>query len=607
MTAIAIVGAGPRGTGVLERIAANADLLGDARCTIHVIDPQPPGGGRVWRADQSALLLMNSYADEVTMFTDASVRCAGPPVPGPTLAEWASTARLSDPGLAAEAAALTGDSFATRRLGGQYLGWCFDRAARALPERMPVHVHRATAVRLRDGGRQVITLSNGERIAADLVVLAQGNVGGRGDAAQLAHQRFARRTHGVYLPPACAGDDDLDRLPAGEPVLVSGIGLAFVDLMVLLTEGRGGRFVRDRHGKLTYRPSGREPVLHVGSRRGVPYLPKPARRLYGERSTGARFFTAEYVLRTLAGAERPQAALLTCALRELAWAHYRELFTAHGERTTVDWPGFAERFAAIPITDPRIERLVECGVPDPADRVDFSFLRSPLTGLRFADQSALDRWMVDRIDTTVRRATDPRHSAHAAVSHGLRTVADQVESLLNTGAHQAGLARFVGRLAGLTAFTGSGPPPHRLAQLAALAESGVVRFLGANLRIGHAGEAFIATTDSLAAPVAAHHLIEARLPDPDIRSGADPLLAGLGAWRDRLPVAQSTFQVLDERGVPHPKRLAMGAFASGGALGSFARPGRDAAFFRQNDAAARWLLDQLMRLDPRNARHVPRR
>ncbi|HEX3649113.1 MAG TPA: adenylate cyclase, partial [Pseudonocardiaceae bacterium] len=342
-----------------------------------------------------------------------------------------------------------------------------------------------------------------------------------------------------------------------------------------------------------YRPSGREPVLHVGSRRGVPYLPKPGRQLYGERSSGPRFFTPDHIARTLAGADRPQAALLTCALRELAWAHYRELFTAHPVRTTMDWPEFAERFAAIPITDPGIERLVECAVPDPADRVDFGFLRSPLTGLRFADQSALDRWMVDRIDTTVRRATDPGHSAHAAVSHGLRTVADQVESLLDTGDHQAGLVRFVGRLAGLTAFTGSGPPPHRLAQLAALVESGVVRFLGANLRISCDAGCFVATTDSLPSPVTARHLIEARLPEPDIRSGTDPLLAGLGARQDRLPVAQGTFQVLDERGMPHPRRLAMGAFASGGALGSFARPGRDAAFFRQNDAAARWLLEQL--------------
>jgi hypothetical protein len=54
----------------------------------------------------------------------------------------------------------------------------------------------------------------------------------------------------------------------GENVLVRGFGLAFIDLMLLLTEGRGGRFEEQPGGGLRYQPSGAEPVLHVGSRRG---------------------------------------------------------------------------------------------------------------------------------------------------------------------------------------------------------------------------------------------------------------------------------------------------------------------------------------------------
>src|SRR5699024_11198015 len=55
-------------------------------------------------------------------------------------------------------------------------------------------------------------------------------------------------------------------------------GLAFIDLMALLTEGRGGVFTPDprpgEHGRLNYVPSGREPRPWVGSRRGVPYHSK---------------------------------------------------------------------------------------------------------------------------------------------------------------------------------------------------------------------------------------------------------------------------------------------------------------------------------------------
>lgn len=42
--AIAIVGAGPRGLSVLERLCANQPrLLAESALDIHVIDPWPPG------------------------------------------------------------------------------------------------------------------------------------------------------------------------------------------------------------------------------------------------------------------------------------------------------------------------------------------------------------------------------------------------------------------------------------------------------------------------------------------------------------------------------------------------------------------------------------
>src|ERR1043165_5846333 len=87
---VVIIGAGPRGVGVLERLGANIDLLGHGELEVHLIDPYPPGPGRVWRHAQSPLLRMNSMAEDVTMFTDDSVQCEGPIRPGPSLAQWAS-------------------------------------------------------------------------------------------------------------------------------------------------------------------------------------------------------------------------------------------------------------------------------------------------------------------------------------------------------------------------------------------------------------------------------------------------------------------------------------------------------------------------------------
>lgn len=61
--------------------------------------------------------------------------------------------------------------------------------------------------------------------------------------------------------------------------------------MVLLTEGRGGRYEDDGRGDLTYVPSGREQVLYVGSRRGVPYHSKIGYDWEGERPPLPRSFS----------------------------------------------------------------------------------------------------------------------------------------------------------------------------------------------------------------------------------------------------------------------------------------------------------------------------
>ena len=85
---LAVVGVGPTASSILERLMASVpELLDDTPLVVHLIDPHRAGTGRIWRPDQSHLLWMNSMAEDVTMFTDESVRCAGPRRPGPSLIE----------------------------------------------------------------------------------------------------------------------------------------------------------------------------------------------------------------------------------------------------------------------------------------------------------------------------------------------------------------------------------------------------------------------------------------------------------------------------------------------------------------------------------------
>lgn len=179
---VAVVGAGPRGVSVLERLAAHLESAGSAgsagttgpagpgtRLVVHLIDPAEPGAGEVWRTDQPDILCMNTLADAVTLFTEPGASVTAPVHEGPTLYAWArargltgtgsDAASAAEPDAAPDAAApsarLDGPSalhpwsHPPRALYGRYLRWCLDRAVDRLAALgVDVRVHRSRAVDL---------------------------------------------------------------------------------------------------------------------------------------------------------------------------------------------------------------------------------------------------------------------------------------------------------------------------------------------------------------------------------------------------------------------------------------------------------------------------
>ncbi|MGW5120889.1 FAD/NAD(P)-binding protein [Streptomyces noursei] len=596
---VVIVGAGPRGTGVLERIAANApELYGDAPLELHLVDPHPPGGGRIWRRAQSPLLWMNSTAEDVTMFTDDSVELAGPVRPGPSLAEWARAVRdgrlAAPPDAADDVAALGPRDFAGRRLQSAYLRWVYEDAVAALPPQVTVHEHRGAAVRISgapDGRQQVWLAGRAAPLLADAVVLTLGHLESQPGPEERRLTDFADRHGLTYLPPAFTADSDLDALRPGEPVLVRGFGLAFVDLMVLLTEGRGGTYTTGRDGELTYHPSGREPVLHVGSRRGVPYHSKIGYPPVGDRPPLPRFLGPAEVDALLA---RPGGVDFRRDVRplidkELGFAHYHRLFTAHADRTRMAWPDFEEKYAAAEPGSAALQALVSAAVPDPADRIDLDALDHPLDGIRYADGAALQAGLRGHVEADLARRHDPAHSPDLAVFLALLSVYGQLVRLGDHGPWWHGFFSFLA----------SGPPGPRLRQLLALSRAGVVRFLGAGLTVTADQDRGVFRAGSASVPgewTEARALVEARLPEPTVARTRDRLLAALHAEGARatagglLAVDPADGRILDRSGRPHPRRFALGPHTDARGSGAFTRPRTNAPSFRQNDASARALL-----------------
>ncbi|MGW3129693.1 FAD/NAD(P)-binding protein [Streptomyces sp. NPDC001076] len=569
---LVIVGAGPRGTGLLERIAANApELYAGSGLDIHLVDPYPPGAGRIWRAAQSPLLWMNSHAEDVTMFTDESVRMAGPVREGPTLHEWAG---------------LDGRTFADRQIQGRYLRHVYDRALADLPDGITVHHHPRRALRVsgpREGRQQVWLEDRPRPLLADLVVLALGHLDAELDPEQAALAEYADAHGLVHLPPDFTADSDLSALRPGEPVLVRGFGLAFVDLMVLLTEGRGGRYDGD-----TYVPSGQEPVLYVGSRRGVPYHTKIGYDWTGERPPLPRFLGPGEIDGLLArpGGFDFRRDVWPLVAKELGFAHYHRLFTVHPERTAVAWRDFEEKYAAAE-GEAEVRALVAAAVPDPADRLDLAALDHPLDGVRYGSHEEFQDGLRGYVEADLERRHDPAYSPDLAVFLGLLSVYGQLVRLGDIGSWWHGFFSYLA----------SGPPGPRLRQMLALSRAGVLRFVGAGMTVTAADGVFRASADTVPGfAVEARALVEARLPEPTVGRARDPLLRGLPADEAAetadglLRVDPADGRILDGGGRPHPRRFALGPFTNGRTPGAFTRPRTGGPAFRQNDATARAAL-----------------
>jgi hypothetical protein len=628
---ICIVGAGPRGLSVLERICANErSAPAPRRVTIHLVDPCRPGAGRVWRTDQSRLLLMNTVACQVTVFTDDTVAMKGPVEAGPDLYEWARAVVLTAPpgrfgaAVHAEAAALHPDTYPTRAFYGSYLQDCYRRIVHLAPAHCRIVEHRTHAVALREqthtlGGPQVLTLADGTRLRdLDAVILAQGHLPRRPTAEEAAWSQAAARHHLTYIAPANPADLDLSTLPPGQPVLMRGLGLNFFDGMALLTQGRGGTFVR-RTGRLTYRPSGREPLIYAGSRRGVPHHAR------GENEKGPtgrhrpRVLTPETIdtlrRRRLAGkAVRFRTDLWPLICLEVESVYYETLLRAQGRMQEA--AAFVPTFLTAGTATAR-QHLLDAYRIDPAAHWDWDRIQHPTAGRHFPDRASLRTWLLDHL------AQDIRHARAGNVNGPLKAALDVLRDLRNEirlAVDHGGLDgdsyrdELTGWYTPLNAFLSIGPPVSRIEELHALIEADIIRPLGPGTRISLHTDgdraAFVATADGVdAAPVHARALIEARLPEPDLHRTADPLLrhllttgqaapyridtTGDSAYESAgLAVSARPYHLMDAHGLPHPRRFAYGVPTESvhWVTAAGIRPGVDSVILGDSDAIARTVL-----------------
>ncbi|MEZ2390446.1 FAD/NAD(P)-binding protein [bacterium RCC_150] len=558
---VALIGAGPRGTSVLERLLANWAASG-ARTTggsaqqrslrIDVVDPYPPGSGHVWQPGQSRLYLMNTQSFYPTLIPEDGQ--LAPPLAGASFEQWrAKQAAWGGSGLSTEErkelAGLRSNDFPSRALYGRYLRSTLEDVLKHAPADVEVHFHQrnAAAVRPRPegtaGGGFDVELDDGGSLTVDSVVLALGHLESRLNPEQRSFKEAAAEIGLLYLPPAAPADVDWDQVPDKEPVLVRGMGLNFFDVMGQLTEGRGGQFVADEAGlpgTLRYLASGREPKIIAASRRGTPYRAKAGLDGYYPKSVRLRYLTETAIQRFATAGIRPgfDHDLWPLLHRDALWAYYSTL--ALSEPVAVsDAPGFLAALEdilrphahAVGHWENHVAELIAEYVA-PSRRLDLLGLAAPLSGRSFSSRAELDAAVVEYLDDDARRSAlgelDPVKMAIGALHAG--------RAVLKSAVADGGITdeSWVGELRGwFESFVeglASGPPALRSEQLAALARAGVVSFVGPDPRfsIDRGRRSFRAVSAWVHdEPVEAKSLIEALAPANRVGMSDSPLMRQL--------------------------------------------------------------------------------
>ncbi|PZO61803.1 MAG: hypothetical protein DI635_14125 [Pseudoxanthomonas suwonensis] len=564
---VAIIGGGPRGISVLERLLANAPQLEVTRLRVVVIEPYRAGGGRVWDPDQPAHLLMNTLCADATHFTDDTVDIHGPIRPGPTLYEWGLQVRdgqVADLGspdrpvreeIRSEAQWMEPHSHPSRAFLGSYLEWCLAQDVADAPEGIEVEVLRGTALAVRsvvhgweievaatvpptdpghDPGAGCTT------VQADAVVLATGHSDTEPSRGESELASTARQ-HGLYYGTSTnpISQHGLSTLAPGEPVIVRGLGMNFFDYMSLLTEGRGGRF-RDVDGgaggsdALVYEPSGEEPVLLAGSGRGVPYR---AKGRFGQMTPTfpKRYFTPELMRSLHHQAQHGppidfREQMLPAIMKDGALTYYTVLSREQPDALAGDLAQVTEALDELTWGEPELDEVLARLVPDPAHRLDVARLDRPLDGIELSDSDQLVQWWLEDLRRDLVEANKGMDSALKCASVQIGAGRAPLRTLVRYGGLRGtSYARDVeGWFRGFGGMLASGPPARRIEELVALVKAGIVRPVGARMQVASDGEAFTVSSPTVPGVVSrARAVLEAHLPAANLSRTANPVLAAL--------------------------------------------------------------------------------
>ncbi|OLY75354.1 hypothetical protein AU074_24185 [Pseudomonas sp. ATCC PTA-122608] len=544
--AIAVIGTGPRGVTVIERLVALLVHNGEKRpVDIYAIDATEVGCGQIWRTDQPDCLLMDNSIDEIAMFSGAPDDGPARAGHGPSMKQWIYSQVLEPAGIH------VGDVFyPARKVYGQYLKFVFQATQEQLPSHLRIIAIKSTVNALqKDQGIYRLQLDTGAQLPANKVVLCTGHASQipRPDQRQL--QDFADRHPALtYIPAQPAAQMPLSTIAAGDRVGVLGLGLSFYDVLMMLTVGRGGVFTTLPSNRLQYLASGREPALIVaGSRSGVPI---PVRGLQ-QRSVNFSYtpilFTSERVLGLrCSGLLDFKRDIYPWILAEVNLVYFRTLIEQqYGHAASLD---FVEQVSSSVnrFSDPLglIKHVLRQFALETTPLLDLERKAWPFIDREFGSPQAFEQALSALVARDLEEALQGNviNPLKAAMEVLRDTRAIQRLAVDFTGLESRSHRDFVAHASHPLSFLSAGTPIHRSQQLLALLKQGLLHIIGPRTEVTtdeSTGTFVFSSACVTGSDVKVDNLIDARIPKTDIANDRSELTRQLirdGIWHSYVNV-----------------------------------------------------------------------
>ncbi|MES1948492.1 hypothetical protein C84B14_14159 [Salinisphaera sp. C84B14] len=576
---LALIGLGPRGINVLERLTAFASLREKFPLQrIYLIDPTASGEG-IHEIEQPDHMLLNTVASQITMFMDHTVEDSGPILPGPNLHDWAllNAPKYLDDGP---------NTYLPRKVFGRYMRWVYSYLSERLArycDVIPVR-HNAVELEREPGGEFRLALENGENYFVDNVILTTGHASVEGDSFDKRCQQFVAdhkqdNPHLRYVAPCKSrmAEQLKDVAPAAK-VAIQGMGLTAIDAVTTLTIGRGGWFSREHNSDgMKYHPSGKEPSIILYSRSGLPLSARAVNRKRDDEQHQARFFTPRAVsmLKTLHGKLDFETHVLPLLMREMRHA----FFLSHASRC--EGNQFA-RLLDLSMSDSdesRADEICAAFFPD-AKLLSWTQLSDPIPSEARSNYPAFRDWLLRFFRTDVQNASEGNvDNPYKAACDVLRDTRDVLRSCIDHGALTADShRRFKSNFLPAMNRLAVGPPLNRMCQLIALVKSGHVCMdfgPGPDMQLDSERKAFTVTSKLPEGPCfAADVLVRAQIPHSDPLTDISPLMRAMIDNGLARPFQNEDYspggidvdrnqRVIDRNGHPQPNAWALGTICEG--------------------------------------------